>query len=120
MKYDPRDLSVVFVRVGEGYLEARPADRTRPAIALWEQRAALRALRDAGRRAVDEELIFSTILAQRALVDEAARTTKAMRRDAARRPKSSRAKTIELSRGRRTAGGGHAAGPALFRGGGMG
>ena len=98
VKYDPRDLSVVFVRVGEGYLEARPADRTRPSIALWEHRAALRALRDAGRRAVDEELIFSTILAQRTLIDEACRTTKAMRRDAARRPTSSRAKAIEVSR----------------------
>lgn len=96
VKYDPRDLSVVFVRVGEGYLEARPADRTRPSIALWEQRAALRALREAGRRAVDEELIFSTILAQRALVDEAVRTTKAMRRDAARRPSSSLPKTIQV------------------------
>ncbi|KAF0123869.1 MAG: putative transposase [Methylocystaceae bacterium] len=96
VKYDPRDLSVVFVRVGEGYLEARPADRTRPSIALWEQRAALRALREAGRRAVDEELIFSTILAQRALVDEAVRTTKAMRRDAARRPRSSLPKTIDV------------------------
>ena len=51
--------------------EARPADRDAPAIALWEHRAALRALREAGRRAVDEELIFSTILAQRALVDAA-------------------------------------------------
>jgi putative transposase len=98
VKYDPRDLSVVFVRVGEGYLETRPADRTRPSIALWEHRAASRSLRDAGRGAVDEELIFSTILAQRALVDEASRTTKAMRRDAARRPKSSLAKAIEVSR----------------------
>ncbi len=50
----------------------------------------------AGRRAVDEELIFSTILAQRALVDEAVRTTKAMRRDAARRPRSSLPKTMEV------------------------
>ena len=41
IKYDPRDLSRVFVRVDDGYVEARPADRTRPAIALWEQRAAL-------------------------------------------------------------------------------
>jgi putative transposase len=98
VKYDPRDLSVIFVRVGEGYLEARPADRTRPAIALWEHKAALRALRDAGRRSVDEELIYSTILAQRALVDEASRMTKAMRRDAARRPKSSRTPVIEVSR----------------------
>ena len=98
VKYDPRDLSVVYVRVEEGYLEARPADRTRPSIALWEHRAALRVLREAGRGAVDEELIFSTILAQRALVDEASRTTKAMRREAARRPKSSPAKSIEVSR----------------------
>jgi putative transposase len=99
IKYDPRDLSLVFVRVGEGYLEARPADRTRPSTALWEHRAALRALREAGREAVDEELIFVTILAQRALVDEASRTTKAMRRDAARRPKPAPAKTIEASAG---------------------
>jgi len=97
VKYDPRDLSVIFVRVDEGYLEARPADRTRPSIALWEHRAALRVLRETGRGAVDEDLIFSTILAQRALVDEASRTTKAMRRDAARRPQSSPAKSIEVS-----------------------
>lgn len=97
IKYDPRDLSLVFVRVGDGYLEARPADRTRPAIALWEHRAALRTLREEGRRAVDEDLIFSTILAQRALVDEASRTTKATRRDLARRPKPSTPKMIDIS-----------------------
>jgi putative transposase len=57
----------------------------------------LRVLREAGRGAVDEDLIFSTILAQRKLVDEASRTTKAMRRDAARRPKSSPAKSIEVA-----------------------
>jgi putative transposase len=85
VKYDPRDLSCVFVATAEGYLEARPADRTRPPIALWEHRAAVRALREQGRRAVDEELVFSTILAQRALVDQATRATKAMRRDASRR-----------------------------------
>jgi putative transposase len=85
IKYDPRDLSRVFVKLAEGYVEAHPADFTRPAIALWEHRAALAALRAAGRRAVDEELIFSTILAQRALVDEAERATKAARRQMARR-----------------------------------
>lgn len=97
VKYDPRDLSCVFVATGEGYLEARPADRTRPAIALWEQRAARRALRAQGRRAVDEELIFSTILAQRALVDEATRVTKAMRRDGARRAHLTSAKMIDVT-----------------------
>ena len=97
VKYDPRDLSCVFVATGEGYLEARPADRTRPAIALWEHRAAVRALREQGRRAVDEGLIFSTILAQRALIDEATRTTKAMRRDAARRAHLTPTKMIDLT-----------------------
>ena len=85
IKYDPRDLSRVFVRVDDGYVEARPADLTCPAIALWEHRAAVAELREAGRRAVDEELIFSTILAQRALVDAAGAATKAARRQVARR-----------------------------------
>lgn len=97
VKYDPRDLSCVFVAAGEGYLEARPADRTRPAIALWEHRAAVRALREQGRRAVDEGLIFSTILAQRALIDEATRTTKAMRRDTARRAHLTSTKMIDVT-----------------------
>jgi len=85
VKFDPRDLSCVYVATGDGYLEVRPADRTRPPIALWEHRAAIRALREKGRSAVDEELIFSTILAQRSLIDEATRLTKTKRRDVARR-----------------------------------
>ena len=85
LKYDPRDLSRIFVLTENGVIEARPADLTRPAITLWEHRAARRALREAGRRSVDEELIFRTIEAQRDLVDSAARQTKAIRRHQARR-----------------------------------
>lgn len=85
LKYDPRDLSRIFVLTEDGVIEARPADLTRPAITLWEHRAARRALREAGRRSVDEELIFSTIQAQRDLVDSAERQTKAIRRHQARR-----------------------------------
>lgn len=85
LKYDPRDLSRIFVVTDEGIIEARPADLTRPAITLWEHRAARRALREAGRRSVDEELIFRTIEAQRDLVDSAERQTKAIRRHQARR-----------------------------------
>lgn len=85
LKYDPRDLSRIFVLTEVGVIEARPADLTRPAITYWEHRAARRALRDAGRRSVDEGLIFSTILAQRDLVDSAERQTKAIRRHQARR-----------------------------------
>ncbi|MEO3416081.1 Mu transposase C-terminal domain-containing protein [Roseovarius sp. CAU 1744] len=85
LKYDPRDLSRIFVLTGDGIIEARPADLTRPAITLWEHRAARRALREEGRRSVDEELIFRTIQAQRDLVESAERQTKAMRRHKARR-----------------------------------
>ncbi|MBG21718.1 MAG: plasmid replication initiator-like protein [Rhizobiales bacterium] len=85
LKYDPRDLSCIFVLTENGIIEARPADLTRPAITLWEHRAARRTLREAGRRAVDEELIFRTIEAQRDLIDSAARQTKAIRRHQARR-----------------------------------
>ena len=85
LKYDPRDLSRIFVLTEDGIIEARPADLTRPAITLWEHRAARRALREEGRRSVDEELIFRTIQAQRDLVESAERRTKAMRRHKARR-----------------------------------
>lgn len=85
LKYDPRDLSRIFVLTNEGIIEARPADLTRPAITLWEHRAARRSLREAGRRSVDEDLIFRTIEAQRELIDTAVRQTKATRRHQARR-----------------------------------
>lgn len=85
LKYDPRDLLRIFVLTEDGIIEARPADLTRPAITLWEHRAARRALREKGRQSVDEELIFRTIEAQRDLVDSAERQTKAIRRHQARR-----------------------------------
>ena len=85
LKYDPRDLLRIFVLTEDGIIEARPADLTRPAITLWEHRAARRALRERGRQSVDEELIFRTIEAQRDLVDSAERQTKAIRRHQARR-----------------------------------
>lgn len=81
----------------DGIIEARPADFTRPAITLWEHRAARRALREARRRSVDEELIFSTILAQRGLVDSAERQTKAMRRHKARRSHLEPAQMVDVT-----------------------
>ncbi|MDF9301997.1 Mu transposase C-terminal domain-containing protein [Tritonibacter mobilis] len=97
IKYDPRDLSMVFVKTEDGIIEARSADLTRPSITLWEHRAARRALREAGRKVVDEDLIFSTILAQRSLVDEAQRTTKAIRRQRNRRSHLPSQKMIDIT-----------------------
>ena len=84
VKYDPRNLDRVFVELDGNYLAA-PTRSPRPAITLWEQKAALRVVRARGRREVDEEMIFQAITAQRALVDQAARETTKMRRERTRR-----------------------------------
>jgi hypothetical protein len=45
VKYDPRDLSAVFVELpGEGHLRVPYADLSRPPVSLWEHRAAVQAL----------------------------------------------------------------------------
>ena len=49
VRYHPDDLSRVFVSAdGKTYVEARYADMRRPAVSLWEQRAAVRTLRAQG------------------------------------------------------------------------
>jgi putative transposase len=47
---------------------------------LWEQRHAMAALRERGRQAVDEQMLFDAVTAQRLLVDEAFVKTKSARR----------------------------------------
>lgn len=85
VKYDPRDLSSVFVEGPDGeHWPVRFADLRRPRITLGEHRMALNALRERGVRLVDEQLIFDTVEAQRELVETAAAATKSARRQAAR------------------------------------
>ncbi len=85
VKYDPRDLSRVFVEGPDGeHWPVRFADLRRPRITLGEHRMALSALRERGVRLVDEQLIFDTVEAQRELVETAATATKSARRRAAR------------------------------------
>ena len=72
MKYDPRDLSRVFVRRPSGaFVEARYSDLTLPSITLSEAKAASRALRAKGRREVDTRTLVRAALAQRAIVEGA-------------------------------------------------
>ncbi|MGA0565660.1 Mu transposase C-terminal domain-containing protein [Ancylobacter sp. VNQ12] len=85
VKFDPRDLHRVFVKLGGNYLMAPTRNPGRPAITLWEQKAALRVQRARGRQEIDEEAIFQTIAAQRALVEQATRDTTQARRLRARR-----------------------------------
>jgi putative transposase len=87
IKYDPRDLSRIFVRRPSGsFVEARYRDLSWPAITLAEQRAVMRLLRAQGRREVDEALLFKTALRQREIVDAARRQTAATRRSRELRP----------------------------------
>jgi putative transposase len=87
IKYDPRDLSRIFVRRPSGrFVEARYRNLGWPAITLWEQKAAMKYLRAKGRAEIDEAMIFKTTLRQREIEDRAAKQTAALRRRRARRP----------------------------------
>jgi len=91
VRRDPRDLSRVWVLDPDSnaYLSVGYRNLARPAISLWEHRAALARLREAGRREVDEQALFATVEAMREITDTAARSTRRSRRDRARRPVAS-------------------------------
>ncbi len=86
VRTDPRNLSRVYVRGRDGrYLDVPYADLRHPPITLWEQRAAVAALRDAGAQRIREAEMFRKVLAQRDILDEAAAKTREARRAAERR-----------------------------------
>ena len=95
VKYDPRDLSAVFVELPGGeHVRVPYADISRQPITLWELREAVQRLRQEGRRSVDEHAIFASIAEQRRVLMEAQSRSKAARRavariDRAERPSSS-------------------------------
>ena len=89
IKYDPRDLSRIFVRRPSGrFVEARYRNLSWPSITMGEQKAAVRQLRAQGRREIDETMIFTTTLRQREIEDSARRQTAATRRRREQRPLS--------------------------------
>lgn len=82
VKYDPRDISRIFVRRPSGnFVDARYADVTLAPISLREAVAARKALNAQGKREVDDmRAIIRRAIAQRELVDRATQTTALMRR----------------------------------------
>jgi putative transposase len=99
VKYDPRDLSCVYVEQADGSIwPVRFAALDRPPITLGEHRLARAALRARGVRAVDEHLIFETIAEQRRLMESAVQQTRAMRRHAERKERAlaARDRTTDL------------------------
>jgi putative transposase len=80
VKYDPRNLSRVYLRDEAGRHWPIPYRHlSLPPISLWEHREAMKRLRECGRRGVDERLLFSTILEQRKLIEGARRTARQRR-----------------------------------------
>lgn len=87
VRYDPHDLSRVFIKESksDGYLAIPYRDLSRPPITLLEQRSALKQLARKKLQTITENNVFSTIAAQRDLVEQATRTTRAARRAAQQR-----------------------------------
>lgn len=97
VRYDPRDLSRVYLHGPDGtYYDLSYRDLRRPPISLWEHRLALKRLREEGRAHVDEAAIFRTIEAMRGIADEAVRATKTARRRRERRLRVIRGRPITL------------------------
>jgi putative transposase len=82
VRYDPHDLSRVFIKdVGtDDYLVVPYRDLNYPPITLMEHRAALKRLAKRKLQAITENSVFSTIAAQRVLIEKARRKTVAVRR----------------------------------------
>jgi putative transposase len=76
VKYDPRDMSRIFVRrPSGGFVEARYADVTLPSVTLREAQTARRALLKKGRGEINMRTIIHTVILQRKLVHDAATKT---------------------------------------------
>jgi putative transposase len=73
VKYDPRNLSRVYVRNPDGQHWPIPyADLGQPPIALWELREANQRIRKCAQSAPNQRSIFASILEQRQIVQAAA------------------------------------------------
>src|ERR1035441_5738189 len=80
VKYDPRNLSRVYVRDPSGRHWPVPyANLGQPPISLWELEEARKELRKQGKNSQAEQAIFASILEQRRIVNMAASTAKRRR-----------------------------------------
>jgi len=86
VRYDPRDLSRIYLLAPDGhYYDLNYRDLRRPPISLWEHRLALKQLRQEGRSHIDEAAIFRAIEIMRRIAEEAVVTSKTARRQHERR-----------------------------------
>jgi putative transposase len=80
IRWDPRDMSCIWLATPDGaHWPIHTRDLRRPKVTRWEQIQAQTALRVRGIAAVNEELIFQAIKAQRHLLLESVHKTKVAR-----------------------------------------
>ena len=82
VRYDPRDLSHVYVKDHDGgqYITVPYRDLSNPPITLAEQRSVQKRLSKNKGVAINEKAVFAAILDQRALVERARKDTATARR----------------------------------------
>ena len=81
IKYNPLNLSTVYLELPGGEHVIVPIrDKRRPAITKFEHDYAMRALRERGRGAVDEQMLFEMVSTQRSIVLAAVTKTRGARR----------------------------------------
>ena len=91
VRYDPRDMSQVYLRDEEGsYWPIPLSDPRLPAVTLAEVRAASRRLNEAGEKSLSQRRIFGAIEDQRAIVTQAHRHARLARREQERRTRALR------------------------------
>ncbi|MFB7531765.1 Mu transposase C-terminal domain-containing protein [Streptomyces sp. NPDC056178] len=91
LRRDPRDISRIWVLEPDGaaYVGVPYRTLSRPPISAWEQKAAVRRLRQLGRTEVDENALFAMVTQMREIADTAVSTTRKVRRDVQRRTEAS-------------------------------
>jgi putative transposase len=87
IRYDPRDLSHVFVKIRENaeYTRIPYANLGNPPISASERRAVVKQLRAEGHTTVPEKQFFAAVDRQRAIVDKACKETASARREREKR-----------------------------------
>lgn len=85
VRYDPRDLSRLYVPTAQGVQSIRYRNLARPPMSLWELQAARRRLAAEGAAHVNEDALFEARRRNVELVGRARSETRRQRRDAERR-----------------------------------
>ncbi len=99
-KRDPRDISTIYFFDPnlKQYAEVPYRNSSHPPISLWELKAIRKRLTDEGKAHIDEEAIFASYERLRAQQEQAAKTTKRVRREKERRKSYARRERVIVSK----------------------